>query len=169
MTRAYRRGHLKLLLVSIAVELYSAVERSSRLLLHQIHAPTQKRSRYEKVAPGVGPVDTDEIVKGSEVDKDEYVLLQPEELEQIRLESKETIELVQFVEHCEIDPRYFDRPYCVVPRGEEVAGEGFVVIREALRRAEKVALGQMASRGRDYVVAIKSVRAGPLFPRLTSA
>lgn len=164
--RAYWKGHLRLSLVTLAVELYSARTSSGRLSLHQIHKPTGKRIRYQKTAPGVGPVDRDEIVKGFEIDKNEYVILEPEELDAVKLESKHTIDLVQFVEHCEIDPRYFNKPYYVVPDNTDVAEEGFAVIREALRDMEKVGLGQMAVRGRDYIVAIKPCGPGLLLETL---
>jgi DNA end-binding protein Ku len=144
--RAFWKGYLRLSLVTIGIELYSAVSRSSQLSPHQIHKPSGKRVRYQKVAPGLGAVDTDEIVKGYEVGEDSYVLLSPEELDAIKLESKHTIDLVQFVERCEIDPRYFDKPYYVVPRDAKVAAEGYAVIREALRDNRRVALGQMTSR-----------------------
>jgi DNA end-binding protein Ku len=165
-TRAFWKGYLRLSLVTIGIELYSAVSRSSQLSLHQIHKPSGKRVRYQKVAPGLGPVDTDEIVKGYEVGEDSYVLLSPEELDAIKLESKHTIDLVQFVEHCEIDPRYFDKPYYIVPRDAEVAAEGYAVIRDALRGNRRVALGQMASRGRDSIVAIKPCGDGLLLETL---
>jgi DNA end-binding protein Ku len=167
--RAYWKGYLRLSLVTIGVELYSAVSGTSSLSFHQIHKPSGKRIRYQKVAPGVGPVDTDEIVKGYEIDKDEYVLIEPEELDEIKLESKRTIDLVQFVDEGEIDPRYFDKPYYVVPADDEVAAEGFAVIREALRDSGKVGLGQMAVRGRDYVVAIKPCGDGLLLETLRYA
>ena len=167
--RAYWKGHLRLSLVTIGVELYSAVTQANRLTFHQIHRPSEKRIRYQKVAPGVGPVDPDEIVKGYEIDPDNYVLVEPEELDAIKLESRHTIDLVQFVDHCEIDPRYFNRPYYVVPAETEVALEGFSVIRDALRQSERVGLGQMASRGRDYVVAIKPCGVGLLLETLRYA
>lgn len=169
MPRAYWQGHLRLSLVTIGVELYSAIESSSRLTLHQIHEPSGKRVRYQKVAPGVGPVDRDEIVRGFEYDKDRYVLLEPEELEAIKLESERTIDLVQFVEYCEIDPRYFERPYYVVPADNRVAAEGFTVLREALRAEKKVALGQLAARGRDHVVALRPCGDGLLLETLRYA
>ncbi len=167
--RAYWKGYLRLSLVTIGVELFSAVSSSSRLALHQIHEPSGKRIRYQKVAPGVGPVDNDDIVKGFEVDKDRYVVLEPDELDAIKLESKRSIELVQFVDHCEIDPRYHEKPYYVVPSDDEVAAEGFTVIREALLKAQKVGLGQMAVRGRDYIVAIRPCGAGLLLETLRYA
>ena len=160
---------MRLSLVTIGVELYSAVTQANRLTFHQIHRPSEKRIRYQKVAPGVGPVDPDEIVKGYEIDPDNYVLVEAEELDAIKLESRHTIDLVQFVEHCEIDPRFFNRPYYVVPAESEVALEGFSVIRDALRQSERVGLGQMASRGRDYVVAIKPCGAGLLLKTLRYA
>jgi DNA end-binding protein Ku len=167
--RAYWKGHLRLSLVTIGVELYSAVERSSQLALHQIHEPSGKRVRYQKIVPGIGPVDTDDIVKGFETDQDEYVLLEPDELDEIKLESRQTIDLVQFVEQCEIDPRYFDRPYYVIPIDSEVAAQGFTVIRDALRQAKKTALGQLATRGRDHIVAIRPCGDGLLLETLRYA
>ncbi|WP_300392708.1 Ku protein [Henriciella sp.] len=167
--RAYWKGHLRLSLVNIGIELYTATASSRRISLRQIHKPSGKRIRYQKVAEGVGPVDTDEIVKGFETSKDEYVILEPDELDEIKLESKRTIDLVQFVEACEIDPRYFEKPYYVVPSDDEVAAEGFTVIREALRKHKMVGLGQMAVRGRDYVVAIKPCGDGLLLETLRFA
>lgn len=105
-------------------------------------------------------------MKGIEVAKGEYVLIQPEELDAVRLESRQTINLVQFVDYCEIDPRYFDKPYYAVPGPGEVAAEGFTVIRDALRHVRRVGLGQMAVRGRDYVVAIKPCGSGLLLETL---
>lgn len=167
--RAYWKGHLRLSLVSIGIELYSAATSSRRLALHQIHKPSGKRIRYQKTAPGVGPVDKDEIVKGFEVAKDEYVILEPDELDEVKLESKHTIDLVQFVDQCEIDPRYFEKPYYVVPEDSDVAEEGFAVIRDALREAGKTGLGQMAVRGRDSIVAIRPCGEGLLLETLRYA
>lgn len=164
--RAYWKGHLRLSLVNIGIELYTATSSSGRISLRQIHKPSGQRIRYQKIAAGVGPVDTDDIVKGFELAKDEYVLLEPEDLDEIKLESRRTIDLVQFVNACEIDPRYFEKPYYVVPAEDEVAAEGFTVIREALRQSKMVGLGQMAVRGRDYVVAIRPCGKGLLLETL---
>ena len=149
--RAYWKGHLRLSLVNISVELYTATSPAGRIGLHQIHKPSGKRIHSEKVVDGIGPVDHDEIVKGFETSKDEYVILEPEELDEIKLESKRTIDLVQFVEACEIDPRYFEKPYYVIPTDDNVG------------------LGQMAVRGRDYVVAIKPCGDGLLLETLRFA
>lgn len=166
--RAYWKGFLRLSLVSIAVELYAATSTTDTVSFHQIHKPTGKRIRYEKVVPGVGPVDSDDIVKGYEVDADTYVILEPDELDAIKLESKRTIDLVQFVDQDEIDPRYFERPYYLLPEGD-VSTEGYCVIRDALAATGKVGLGQMTLRGREYVVGIKALERGLLLETLRYA
>jgi DNA end-binding protein Ku len=167
--RPYWKGYLRLSLVNIAVELYTATSQSSHLRLNMIHKPSGKRIRYQKIAEGVGPVKADDIVKGYEVGDDEYVLLTDEELDEIRLESRRTINMVQFVDQCEIDPRYYEKPYYVVPADNEVAQEGFAVIVKALRDAEKTALGQLSARGRDYIVAIRPCGRGLLAETLRYA
>ena len=164
--RAYWKGYLRLSLVTIGIELFTAVNSGKDTALHQIHKPSGKRIRYEKVAPGIGAVKAKDIVKGFEVEKDEYVVLDPEELDEIKLESRRTIDLVQFVDHEEIDPRYYERPYYVTPAADEVAAEGFAVIREALRSGKKVGLGQMATRGRDQMCAVRACGDGLLLETL---
>jgi DNA end-binding protein Ku len=150
---AYWKGYLRLSLVSIGVELYAATASAEATALHQIHKPSGKRVRYEKVVPGVGPVEASDIVKGFEIDDDSYVVLEPEELEEIKLESSRAIELAQFVDRAEIDPRYFEKPYYVVPEGD-ISTEGFIVIREALTSTGKVGLGKLTMRGRENLVAL---------------
>ena len=132
--RAYWQGQIRLALVSIPVEIYSATKSGARISFNQIHEPSGKRISYEKVVPGIGPVDRDEIIKGYEVSKGNYVLLDDEEIEAVKIESKRTLELVQFVDACEIDPLYFEKPYYVVPN-DELAEEAFIVLREALRKS----------------------------------
>ena len=93
---------MRLSLVSIGVELYAATANAEATALHQIHKPSGTRVRYEKVVPRVGPVQTSDIVKGFEIDDDSYVVLEPEELEEIKLESSRAIEPAQFVDRAEI-------------------------------------------------------------------
>ena len=162
------RGQIRLALVSIPVELYSATRSGATIAFHQIHEPSGKRIKYEKVVPGIGPVDRDEIIKGYEVSKGEYVLLEPEEIENVKLESRKTLDLVQFVEVTDIDPMYFDKPYYVVP-ADDLAEEAFVVVREALRKARKVGIGQLAMRGQEYVVALKPCGRGMVLETLRYA
>ena len=119
-----------------------------------MHEPTGKRIKYEKVVPGIGPINTDDIVKGYEVSKGEYVLLEPEEIESVKLESRKTLDLVQFVDTHEIDAIYYDKPYFVVP-ADDLAEEAYIVLRDALRAGRKVGVGQLAMRGQEYVIALK--------------
>ena len=162
------RGQIRLALVSIPVELYPATKSGKSISFHQVHEPSGKRIRYEKVVPGIGPVDRDEIMKGYEVTKGEYVLLDPEEIESVKLESRKTLELVQFVDLHDIDAMYFDKPYYVVP-ADDLAEEAFVVLRDALRQARKVGVGQLAMRGQEYVVALKPCGRGLLLETLRYA
>lgn len=166
--RATWQGQIRLALVSIPVEIYPATKSGASVQFRQIHEPTGKPIRYEKVAQGVGAVDADEIKKGYEVEKGEYVLLEPEEIEAVKLESKKTLELTQFVDADEIDVLYFEKPYFVVP-ADDLAEEAFIVLREALRSAKKVGLGQLAMRGREYVVSIKPCGRGLVMETLRYA
>jgi DNA end-binding protein Ku len=152
--RAFWQGHIRLALVTIAVEVYPATRSGAAISFHQIHEPSGQRVRYEKVVPGVGPVDRDEIIKGYEVSKGNYVLLEEDEIEAVKIESRKTLDLVQFVEADEIDVLYFEKPYFVVP-ADDLAEEGYVVLREALRQSRKVAVGQLSVRGREQLVALK--------------
>jgi DNA end-binding protein Ku len=166
--RAIWRGQIRLALVSIPIELFPATKSGAQIQFHQVHEPTGKRIKYEKVVPGVGPVDRDEIVKGYEVSKGHYVLLDPEEIESVKLESRKTLDLVQFVDEDEIDATYFDKPYYVVP-ADDLAEEAYVVLRDALKAAKKVGVGQLAMRGQEYVVALKPCGRGLLLETLRYA
>ena len=162
------RGQIRLALVSIPVELFPATKSGASIQFHQVHEPTGKRIKYEKVVPGIGPVDRDEIMKGYEVSKGNYILLDPEEIEKVKLESKKTLDLVQFVDVGDIDAMYFEKPYYVVP-ADDLAEDAFVVLRDALRKAKKIGVGQLAMRGQEYVVAIKPCGKGMLLETLRYA
>jgi DNA end-binding protein Ku len=152
--RAYWTGQIRLALVSIPVEVYAATKSGASISFRQIHEPTGKPINYEKVVQGIGPVDRDEIVKGYEISKGNFVLLDDDEIEAVKIESKRTLELVQFVDADEIDVFYFEKPYYVVPQ-DDLAEEAFVVLREALRARKKIALGQLSVRGREQLVSLK--------------
>jgi DNA end-binding protein Ku len=158
--RAYWTGQIRLALVSIPVQVFTATKTAARISFNQIHKPTGKRIRYEKVVPGVGAVDTDEIVRGYEVEKGKYVLFDDEEIDDVKLEAKRTIDLVQFVDEDEIDPVYFDRPLYVAPDDDEVAGEAYVVLRDALKETGKVGLGQLVVRGKSSIVCLRPLGKG---------
>jgi DNA end-binding protein Ku len=162
------RGQIRLALVSIPIELYSATKSGAQIAFHQVHEPSGKRIKYEKVVPGIGPVDRDEIVKGYEVSKGHYVLLDPEEIESVKLESRKTLDLVQFVDDDGIDPMYFEKPYYVVP-ADDLAEEAYVVLRDALKAAKKIGIGQLAMRGQEYVVALKPLDRGLVLETLRYA
>jgi DNA end-binding protein Ku len=164
--RAYWSGQIRLALVSIPVQVFSATRSAAKISFNQIHKPSGKRIRYEKVVPGIGAVDTDDIVKGYEVSKGKYVLLTDEEIDDVKLEAKRTIDLVRFVDRNEIEPLYFDRPFFVAPEDDEVAGEAYVVLREALKKTGKVGLGQLVARGRSNIVAVSPFGKGLLLEAL---
>jgi DNA end-binding protein Ku len=166
--RAYWKGQIRLALVSIPVEIFTATKSGAAIAFNQIHEPTGKRIRYEKVVEGVGPVNPDEIVKGYQVEKGNYVLLEDDEIDAVKLESKKTLELTQFVDPDEIDVFYFEKPYYVVP-ADDLAEEAYIVLREALRRTKKVAIGQLALRGREYVVSLKPCGRGIVLETLRYA
>jgi DNA end-binding protein Ku len=166
--RAYWQGQIRLALVSIPVELYPATKSGATVAFRQIHEPSGKPIHYEKVVTGIGPVDPDEILKGYEVSKGNYVLLEQDEIDAVKLESKKTLELTQFVDLGDIDPIYYDKPYYVVP-ADDLAEEAFIVLREALRQTRKIGLGQLAMRGREYVVSLKPCGRGMVLETLRYA
>lgn len=151
--RAFWKGSLRLSLVFIPVKLVSAVRTEGEVHLHQVDRKTQQRIRYQKVNSAGKVVDKSDIVSGYQVDGG-YVLFEGEEIDAVKLKSRHTIELTQFVDHCEIDPLYFERPYFLLPDGD-AANEGYCVIRNALREAKKVGIGQLTIRGREDLVALE--------------
>jgi DNA end-binding protein Ku len=155
--RAYWSGQIRLALVSIPVELYSATKSAGGIAFNQIHEPSGKRIKYEKTVPGLGSVDPADIAKGYEYEKGHYVLLDEKEIEGVKLESRKTLELTQFVEAHEIDAIYFEKPYFVVPQ-DDLAEEAF-----------RVGLGQLALRGREYIVALKPCGRGMVLETLRYA
>jgi DNA end-binding protein Ku len=166
--RTYWKGFLRLSLVSIAVEVYNAVESKAEISFRQIHKPSGRRVNYEKTVQGIGKIDSADIVKGYEVEPDTYVTLEPEEIDAVKIESRKTIDLVQFVDAKDIDYRYFERPYFLVP-ADELAGEGYIVIRDALRKTGKVGLAQITIGGREWLVAIAPLEDGLVMEMLRYA
>lgn len=164
-SRAIWKGQLRLSLVAIPVEIHSARNSGSKVSFRQIHKPSGKPVRYQKVVQGVGPVDTSDIMKGYETDNGDYILLEPDEIDAIKLETKKTLELSQFVEITEIAPIWFDRPYYVVP-SDELAEDAYRVVRDALRQTRKAGLGQLTMRGKEYLCAIRPCGDGLLMETL---
>jgi DNA end-binding protein Ku len=123
-----------------------------------IHEPTGKPIRYVKgIRDGEDFVEVpdEEIVKGYEHAKGHHVLIRPEELDELKLEAKHTIDMARFVDEGEIDPRYWEKPYYLVPDGDE-ADEGYTVIRDALKQTGTIAIGQLIMHGRGHLVGVKA-------------
>lgn len=157
--RPYWTGFLKLSLVTVSVRLYTAVTERDRVRFHQIHEPSGERVRQQLIVPGIGPVERDDIVKGFEYQKGHYITVDPDDIKRLRLETTDTIDIVQFADT--IDPIYFDTPYYLVPDGS-VAEEGYGVIREALEATGKTAVGRVVINGQERVVAIRPLGTGLL-------
>ncbi len=154
--RAYWKGYLKLSLVSCPIALFPATSEREKISFHQVNKATGNRIRYKKVDAETGDeVDNADIVKGYEVDKGEYIELEPEEIEAVAIESKHVIDIDEFVPRSEIDELYLRDPYYIVPDGE-VGQQAFAVIREAIRKEGMVALGKVVFTSREHIIALEA-------------
>jgi len=153
MVRPYWSGQIRISLVAFGVKFFTATESRSEIRFHQISRKTGERVRHQKVSGDEGPVDNSDIVKGYEYSKGEYVAIDPKEIENLRIPSRYTLDVTQFVDRAELDPGYFEKPYFVVP-DSDAQSEAFAVVRQALRKTGKVALGKIAFSGREHLVAI---------------
>ncbi len=154
MARPFWSGHLQISLVSFGINLIPATEAKSEIRFHQIDRRTGERIRHQKVSSeDEEPVEKGDIVKGYEYSKGEYIQLEPSEIEQLRIASRHTIELEQFVSAEELDPAYFEKPYFVLPENA-AQGEAFAVVREALEETKRAGLGKIALGGRERLVAV---------------
>jgi DNA end-binding protein Ku len=154
--RAYWKGYLKLSLVSCPVSLFPASSEREKISFHQLDKKTGNRIKYRKVHSETGrEVEPENIIKGYEVSKGNYVELTPDELEAIAIESKRVIEIDEFVPKQEIDELYLNSPYYIVPNGE-VGQQAFAVIREAIRKEGMVALGRVVFTSREHVIALEA-------------
>jgi DNA end-binding protein Ku len=154
--RAYWKGYLKLSLVSCPIALYPATSEREKISFHQLNKETGNRIRYRKVDAETGDeVEQADIIKGFEVNKGEYVELDPEELEAVAIESKRTIEIDEFVPKSDIDEIYMRDPYFIVPDGE-VGQQAFAVIRKAIRKEGMVALGKVVLTSREHIIALEA-------------
>jgi DNA end-binding protein Ku len=153
--RPYWKGYLKLSLVSCPIALTPATSSSEKISFRQVNKETGNRVRYKKVDSETDEeVTSDGIGKGYEVAKNEYLIMDEEELEAIQLESSHTIEIDQFVPFTQIDKRYYDQAYYIVPN-DEVGVEAFAVIREAMTGKGMAALGRIVMSKRERVIAIE--------------
>src|SRR5438874_6986294 len=154
--RAYWKGYLKLALVSCPIALLPATSEREKISFHQLNKATGHRIKYKKVDAESGrEVEAEDIVKGYQVGKGEYIELDPEELDAIAIESKRVIDIDEFVPKNEIDELYLNNPYYIVPDGE-VGQQAFAVIREAIRKEGMVALGKVVFTSREHVIALEA-------------
>src|ERR1700749_4853229 len=160
--RAYWKGSLKLSLVTCPIALYPASTQAEKTHFHQINTKTGHRLKQQLVDEQTGRVvDKDHKGKGYELSKGRYVEIDEDELNAVKLESTHTIEIDDFVPAEEIDKRYLDKPYYIVPNGKAGA-DAFVVIRDAMKQTEKIALARVVLSNREHVIALKPLGKGLL-------
>lgn len=153
-TRPTWQGYLRLSLVSCPVALYTATSRQGEVHFNMLHKETMNRIKMIPTDPETGPVDRSDIVKGYEIEKGRYVVVTPEEIQNVRLETTRTLDIERFVDRDEIDRLYFNDPYFLVPDGD-MAVEAFTVIREAMEKADRVALGRLVMHQRERLMALE--------------
>ena len=153
-TRPTWQGYLRLSLVSCPVGLYTATSRGGEVHFNMLHKDTHNRIRMIPTDPELGPVERADIVKGYEIEKDHYVVVTEDEIDNVRLETTRTIDIERFVDEADIDRLYWDDPYYLAPDGE-MAVEAFTVIREAMDRAGKVALARVVMHQRERLLALE--------------
>jgi DNA end-binding protein Ku len=153
-TRPTWQGHLRLSLVSCPVALYTGTSSTSEVHFNLLHKETMNRIRMIPTDPETGPVERSDLVKGFEVDKGRYVVVTDEEIKAVRLESTRTLDIERFVDASEIDRLYWNDPHYLTPDGK-VAVEAFGVIREAMERSGKLALGRVVLHQRERLMALE--------------
>lgn len=147
------QGRLKLSLVSCPVSLFTATTSANDIRFHLINPETNNRIRMVPTDPDTGPVERSDLVRGYEVKKDEYVLFDDADFDKVKLESTKAISIDRFVNESDIDRLYWDTPHYMVP--DKDGAEAFSVIREAMKKAGKVALGCLVLRGKERQVALE--------------
>src|SRR6476660_2242319 len=155
-------GNLRLSLVLVPVRMFPATSTEGTIAFRMIHEPSGKPINYLKgieTEHGFEEVPEEEIIKGYEHTKGHHVLIEPQELDALKLEAKHTIDMATFVDRDEIDNRYFEKPYYLLPDGDE-ADEGYTVLRDALAKTKKVAVGQLIMHGREHMVGITAYKKG---------
>ena len=151
--RASWKGHIRLSLVSCAVKLFPATSTSDRISFNQLHKDTHNRINMKPVDPELGLVERADLVRGYEYEDKQYIIIEDEDLEAVRIESNHTLNIEAFVDESEVDVIYQDAPYYLAPDGA-MAEETFVVLREAMRKAGKVAIARLVLSSRERVVTI---------------
>jgi DNA end-binding protein Ku len=154
--RANWKGYLRLSLVSCPIALYPASSLSEKVSFNRINRKTGNRLKQQNVDAETGEVvSRDDMVRGYEVAKGQYMIVEDEEIEAVQIESTRTIDIDQFVPKDEIDERYIDSPYYIAPDGQ-VGQEAFAVIRDTIAKLNMVALGRVVLTRREHVIALES-------------
>ncbi len=147
-------GHLKLSLVSCPVELYRATTRTNDISFHLLNPKTHNRIRMVPTDPDAGPVDHADLVKGYEIEKNRYVTIAPEELDDVKLETTRTLDVERFVAAQEIEPLYWDDPFFLLP-ARDAEADAYIVIRDAMAKAKAIALGRLVMHTRERLLAVE--------------
>jgi DNA end-binding protein Ku len=156
VARPFWSGQIQISLVSFRVKLYPATEAKSEIRFHEISRKSAERVRHQKVSASDDvPVEKDDIVKGYEYSKGEFIQIDPEEVEHLRIASRHTLEIQQFVDVDDLDPALYEKPYFVLPESE-TDSEAFAVVRKALQDTRKAGLGKIALGGREHLMAISA-------------
>jgi DNA end-binding protein Ku len=153
-TRPTWQGYLRLSLVSCPVALYTATTRTGEVHFNMLSKETNNRIKMIPTDPETGPVERSDIVKGYEIEKGHYVVITDEEIKNVRLETTRTLDIERFVDDEDIDRLYWNDPYFLAPDGD-MAVEAFAVIREAMKKAGKVALGRLVMHQRERLMALE--------------
>jgi DNA end-binding protein Ku len=160
--RAYWKGYLKLSLVSCPIALYPAASSSERVSFNRINKKTGHRLKQQLVDSETGePVEREDVGRGYEVGKGEYLQVEDAEIEKIQIESTHTIDIDSFVPRAEIDDRYLESPYYIAPT-DKVGQEAFAVIRDTIRDKGMVALGRVVLARREHVIMLEAFDKGLL-------
>jgi DNA end-binding protein Ku len=162
MARAIWSGSISFGLVNVPVKVYAAVKQQD-LSFHQFEEDTNARIRYKKVSEKTGKeVPADRIAKGYELSKGHYVMLDPEELENFAPRATRMIDIEDFVALQEIDPIYYEHTYYLSPDGGEGAERAYSLLLLAMEKQNKVAIGRVVMRGKQYLAAIRPFAEGAL-------
>jgi len=162
VARAYWKGSLKLSLVSCPVALYPASTTAEKTGFHMINKETGNRLKQQMVDSETGEiVENGQKARGFELKKGKYVEIEREELEAVQIESNHTIDIDSSVPAKEIDKRYFNHPYYIVPDGK-VGADAFAVIRDAMKKQDRVALARIVLTNREHIIAIEPLGKGLL-------
>jgi DNA end-binding protein Ku len=163
--RASWKGYLKLSLVSCPVRLYTATSSSERIAFNLLHKDTHNRVAMKPVDPELGQVERSDLVKGYQYEKNQYVIMEEEDFEKVRIETTETINIEAFVDSDSVDPIYNDSPYYLAPDGP-MAEETFVVLRHAMKETKKTAIARIVLTNRERLVSVTPRDKGMLLQTL---